>query len=1014
MDPLLGYARRDSNTYPFLRYDRSFIYEQDAFPVVLDVDTYRENAKSYVDPDLHAYYKSLVEQINIPDSEAALRERANPLVALPKVLEEAGTDIAILTKIFGLQGQTIMVRPGVRVGEDVLSYFLRNDPPQNIILGVPDVVDAFLADLVYLLTKLFAQSTLLQLTCSDRRYLICINYQGNPLITKEMLSIIPERIRTESDIVTKLFQRLPDTFETWLTFMNNTHLSVRSEFAIHLIEVKIAFDSQTQYWTGVSYDFQRVVKFLLGEDVEPKLFIPKDFQVRATIDEPFVTDMHLYGESEDHTDRAEWPLHEVINFETDKWEPYRSTRSLFKSGIAWGQRKLLMAEIDFLTAKSESKEPVVAIYVGAAPFSHGLVLLDWFPSMKFVLVDPRKDEWDKRLDEYTKGNADRPRIVIKSVEFNNDLARQVGLWFSGNGDNSDLDAEDPVLSPNVIADIIKMRKFVGGVKKVFFISDIRRGSYESYGFVANEFMIHEDMTWQKEWALTIYNKLTTLNEDRKITFWCSFKFRLPFVMEIGGPVYRYGKGDLHTQPWSRLTSAELRLWWDPSEGEDGYDKKKLEDIMMFHNHNLRAASYGPPGVPGYCKCHDCHYEIDIIRRFMSKFRPTVNPAQIVKFRDDIDGSMTQRGQTLKAHADWDRDPNKVKKLKAPVKFFKHLKGNETMRILRYRPMRENVLAKNLLRLKGEFRKFLGSEEASRNLLITLLLLHGKIRGEDVTLDLVASLSKKGENQTDIDVAPFSKAITNYIQQQSDDLSKVPEEETSAAIAHPIKGHTDFYDLTSGEEPTMEFHKNILPRFLERSEKLLVLSSKDLRSLTDKFLPRPYCVLKHYGAIWDDHFATCPNGMFEEYPELLEGTILGLTILSTYHSEKLGYNEKFMALNQELELGYTVYLNVLTEERKVLDSRTLFVFLPKIRILQQKAIEQLLTLLNTYEGQERNIVFLLPESFLDLIPLVHRNETLPYLGNFYDSLKAAEKVVDSKDPYMIVRSSTKSATYRLAH
>ena len=68
MDPLLGYARRDSNTYPFLRYDRSFIYEQDAFPVVLDVDTYRENAKSYVDPDLHAYYKSLVEQINIPDS----------------------------------------------------------------------------------------------------------------------------------------------------------------------------------------------------------------------------------------------------------------------------------------------------------------------------------------------------------------------------------------------------------------------------------------------------------------------------------------------------------------------------------------------------------------------------------------------------------------------------------------------------------------------------------------------------------------------------------------------------------------------------------------------------------------------------------------------------------------------------------------------------------------------------------------------------------------------------------
>ena len=1018
MDPLLEYARRDSESYPFLRYDRSFMYYQDTFPVQPLVSTHRENAKSYVNVELHNYYKSLIEQINIPDSESALRERANPLVALPKVLEEEGTDLAILRKIFGLQGQTILVRQGVRVVDDVLTYFLRKDPPQNIILGVPDVVNSFWADLVYLLTKLFAQSTLLQLTCSDRRYLICINYRGSPQITPEMLQIIPEHIRTQSEVVTKLFQRLPDMFEAWLTYMNDTHLAVRSEFAIHLIEVKIAFDSQTQYWTGVSYDFPRVVKFLLGENVEPVLFKPKDFEVRATIDEPFVTDMHLYGESEDHTNVEEWPLHEVINFETDRMEPYRSTRGLFKSGIAWGQRKLLMAEIDFLTAKANPKEPVVAIYVGAAPFNHGLVLLDWFPNMKFVLVDPRVDEWDKRLDAYTEKQTDKPKIVIKSVEFNPDLARQVGLWFSGNGDNSDLDTEDPVLSPKVIADIIKMREFVGGIKKVFFISDIRRGSYESYGFVANEFMIHEDMTWQKEWAQIIHDKLATLEvqsestsetqtSSSKISFWCSFKFRLPFVMEIGGPIYRYGKGELHTQPWSRLTSAELRLWWNPAEGEDGYDKKKLEDIMMYHNHHLRAASYGPPGVAGYCKCHDCHYEIDIIRRYMAKFASRVDPNLITKFRDDIDKSMTQRGQTLEQHAAGDRNPDKVRKVQAPVRFFKHLKGNETIRVLRYRPMRENVLAKNLRRIKGEFGKLLGSEIAGRNLLITLLFLHGRIREEDITPDLVTS-SPKQEDQTE----PFRKAIANYLQQQSDDLSVIPEDEASRAIAHAIEGHTDFYNLTSGAKPTMEFHKTILPRFLERSEKLLALRSKDLRSLQKEFLPRPYCVLKYYGAIWDDHFATCPNDMFERYPELLEGTSLGLTILSAYCNQSSGCNEKFMALNRELELGYTIYLNVLAEERRVLDSRTLFVFLPKIRILQQKAIEILLKLLGKYEGQDRNIVFLLPRSFLDLIPKDRQNETMPYEGSFYNSLKAAEQIMDPKDPYMIVRSSTTIATYRL--
>uniref|UniRef100_A0A6C0CGM8 Uncharacterized protein n=1 Tax=viral metagenome TaxID=1070528 RepID=A0A6C0CGM8_9ZZZZ len=993
MDPLLDYARRDSNSYPYLRYDGIFIYERDDFAVDLNIKFERENQLPYVDGTLRDHYKSLVDQVHIPDFEAVLRERANPLVALPRLLNKGDSDLYIFRKIFGLQqGSTVMVRPGFRIADDVLTHLLHKNPPQNFIVSVPDVVDAFWADLVYLLTKFYSQSTLLQLTCSKTRYLICIKYVGTALVKHETLRLIIEKTRLETDIVSQLLTKLPDTFESWLTFMNNTHLSMRSEFNIRLIDIKTARDSGNQYWTGVSYDVFRAKRFLLGEDVEPKLFLPKDLVLSDAIDEPFVTDMHLYGNSVDHTDRKLWPLHEVIDFERDQSELYRSTRSMFKSGIHWGQRKLLMAEVDFFASKSEKGESSLAIYVGAAPFEHGSVLFEWFPTMKFILVDPREGVWDSAFFNRETGESTNRKVVIKSVYFDNELARQVGLWFS----QDDLSKEEP----NIALDVTKMRAFVKGVKKVFFISDIRRGSYEVLGLVGNELMVHEDMTWQKQWAEIIHAKLSSLGGEISPTLWCSLKFRLPFIEEIGGMDYQYGNGELHTQPWSRLTSVELRLWWNPVYGDKSYNKKKLEDIMMYHNHQLRAANYGPPNVEGYCKCHDCHYEIDIITRFVRKFRFQEGKFTVSDFTKQIDKIM---GKTLTQHAENDRNPNKIRMIGEEVKEFRpsNTRG-KFIKIYRFRPMRENVLALNTSRLESELIKILGDKKNARDFLITLWILYGRINQEDITSDLVVETN----------VEPIRKAISDYIQWQNDDLSKIPEDEKVEATAGQVKGHADFYTLTAAKESTMTFPKDILPRFLVKRERAFGIGQKEIRTSIYRALPRSYCVLKFYEAIWDDHFALCPNQLFAQYRDLLEGNSLGFTILSTYLNEDGRYNEKFMALNTELELLYTVYTNILAERVRVLDNRTLLVFLPKIRLLQQKAIKILLDALAKYEKSDRSIIFLLPQSYVDLIPEDKRSETLPYEGSFQNSITGKEQNADPKDPYMIVRSSTQSATYKL--
>jgi hypothetical protein len=53
-----------------------------------------------------------------------------------------------------------------------------------------------------------------------------------------------------------------------------------------------------------------------------------------------------------------------------------------------GQRKLLLSEIEFLTLFARPGD--VVVYAGAAPGYHIPYLLDLFPFIKMVLVDPRQ------------------------------------------------------------------------------------------------------------------------------------------------------------------------------------------------------------------------------------------------------------------------------------------------------------------------------------------------------------------------------------------------------------------------------------------------------------------------------------------------------------------------------------------------------------------------------------------------------------------------------------------------
>lgn len=93
----------------------------------------------------------------------------------------------------------------------------------------------------------------------------------------------------------------------------------------------------------------------------------------------------------------------------------------------WGQRKLLLSEIEFLTLFYERELTVV--YAGAAPGKHINFMAEaLFPKMRFILIDPRDfDAWNTRrvtirqeyfTDEMAREYADTRTIFISDVRVN--------------------------------------------------------------------------------------------------------------------------------------------------------------------------------------------------------------------------------------------------------------------------------------------------------------------------------------------------------------------------------------------------------------------------------------------------------------------------------------------------------------------------------------------------------------------------------------------------------------------
>lgn len=201
-------------------------------------------------------------------------------------------------------------------------------------------------------------------------------------------------------------------------------------------------------------------------------------------------------------------------------------------GVGWGQRKLAIAELYFLTRYCETQRNLHLLYIGAAPGTHINFLTRIFPTITFHLYDPRKFFIEPS-----------PNIILYPQYFTKDHAEQ---WRNA--------------------------------QNLIFISDIRRDFREDMPRNEHEQIVIEDMQKQWEFLRIIRPKISFL------------KFRPPFFEgEMQREYLEYPEGIIFKQPWAPIISNETRLVVSQKDVDSikKYHIKSYRDKLFYHNVYVR-------------------------------------------------------------------------------------------------------------------------------------------------------------------------------------------------------------------------------------------------------------------------------------------------------------------------------------------------------------------------------------------------------------------------------------------
>lgn len=240
---------------------------------------------------------------------------------------------------------------------------------------------------------------------------------------------------------------------------------------------------------------------------------------------------------------------DIINMEFPR-APYNPKER--PPNIHWGQMKLVLTEIEFLTEYAD-KLPIIVLYIGGAPGNHIPYLSMLFPNVLFVLYDP-----------LPFGIEETSRIVIHQKYFTDEdaeLVKRTDCLLISDIRTPEI-TETEFLSSHPALSLPRDRKTVRDTIEKQFSKDILR-----------------DMELQKRWTEMIRPRSAML------------KFRLGFPPPKTQTYLASPR--IVIQPFAKITSTEQRLWLERKDSYETkeYDLQVVEERCFYFNTKYRPATF---------------------------------------------------------------------------------------------------------------------------------------------------------------------------------------------------------------------------------------------------------------------------------------------------------------------------------------------------------------------------------------------------------------------------------------
>ncbi|CAJ1418068.1 unnamed protein product [Effrenium voratum] len=257
---------------------------------------------------------------------------------------------------------------------------------------------------------------------------------------------------------------------------------------------------------------------------------------------------------------------------------YRQRKEEAKSTVHWGQRKLFMAELEFLL--DFAAEAQLLVYAGAAEGHHLAFLCELFPEIQV-------EAWDPRPFARSAVPPQAPRnLRVHQEYFTEEVAKALA------------ERQVPLL----------------------FVSDIRTADWQRDSAEEHDARLLADLRAQETWVDILRPKRALL------------KFRFPYSPGCTETL----DGELRLPVWGPQSTTECRLLVTPQDGAalatKRWDHQCLWEQLFYFNTVTRISIYPRPAfaqdaeseatlrTAGLCRCYDCTREVELLAEYLQRRR----------------------------------------------------------------------------------------------------------------------------------------------------------------------------------------------------------------------------------------------------------------------------------------------------------------------------------------------------------------------------------------------------------